>query len=168
MAVAASETFTSTSAPIQYAAVRAFQESIEMDQYLYQVRRILRTIAGKLMSLFKDSDVRVLSPDGGFYLFPGFKRYNKKLKSLGITTSHELCEHLLGKTGIAMLPGRDFGRSPEELTARLAYVNFDGKKALEAAYQVPSERPLDDHFLYSYCSGPVLAAEILCDWLKNL
>ncbi|MEJ2657011.1 MAG: pyridoxal phosphate-dependent aminotransferase [Desulfobacterales bacterium] len=168
MAVVASETFTSTSAPIQHAAVTAFQESEEMDQYLYQVRRILRAIAGKLMSLFKDSDVRVLSPDGGFYLFPDFKRYNEKLKSRSITTSHELCEHLLEKTGIAMLPGRDFGRPPEELTARLAYVNFDGEKALEAAYQLPSERPLDDHFLYSYCAGPVVATEMICDWLKNL
>ena len=168
MAAVASETFTSTSAPIQYAAVRAFQESEDIDQYLFQVRRILRSVGRKLMSLFKDSDVQVLSPQGGFYLFPDFNRYNEKLKARGITTSQELCEHLLEETGIATLPGRDFGRVPEELTARLAYVNFDGKKALEAAYQVPSELPLDDHFLYSYCDGPLIATETLCNWLKNL
>ncbi len=168
MAVVASETFTSTSAPIQYAAVRAFQESEEIDQYLYQVRRILRSVGRKLMSLFKDSEVNVLSPQGGFYLFPDFKEYDEKLKSRGITTSHEFCEHLLEETGIAILPGRDFGRVPEELTARLAYVNFEGKKALEAANQIPFALPLDDNFLYSYCSGPVVAIEILCNWLKSL
>jgi aspartate aminotransferase len=167
MAVVASETFTSTSAPIQYAAVRAFQESEEIDQYLYQVRRILRSVGRKLVSLFKDTEVNVLSPQGGFYLFPDFKGYNDKLKSRGITTSHEFCESLLEETGIAILSGRDFGRVPEELTARLAYVNFEGKKALEAAIQIPSALPLNDKFLYSYCAGPVVATEKLCDWLKS-
>jgi aspartate aminotransferase len=168
MAVVASETFTSTSAPIQYAAIKAFQESEEIDRYLCQVNRILRSIGKKLISLFKTTAVDVLSPHGGFYLFPDFKEYGKKLQSLGITTSHAFCEHLLKETGIAILPGMDFGRAPEELTARLAYVNFDGKKALEAAAQVPTSLPLDDHFLYSYCAGPVVATEKLCKWLNSL
>ena len=168
MAVVASETFTSTSAPIQYAAVTAFQEREEIDRYLYQVKRILRSIGKKLMSLLNNTAVDVLSPHGGFYLFPDFKKYSEKLKSLGITTSREFCEYLLKETGIAILPGMDFGRAPEELTARLAYVNFDGKRALEAAKQIPTSLPLDDNFLYSYCAGPVAATHKLCNWLKSL
>ena len=168
MAVVASETFTSTSAPIQYAAVKAFQESEEIDRYLYHIRRILRSLGIKLVSLLKSAGVNVLSPHGGFYLFPDFMEYEEKLKSLGITTSYKFCEHLLKETGIAILPGMDFGRVPEELTARLSYVNFDGKKALEAAYQVPASHPLDENFLYSYCAGPVVATEKLCEWLKSL
>ena len=168
MAVVASETFTSTSAPIQYAAISAFQKREEIDQYLYQVKRILRSIGKKLISLFETTAVDVLSPHGGFYLFPDFKAYGEKLQSLGITTSYAFCEHLLKETGIAILPGMDFGRAPEELTARLAYVNFDGKEALEAAAQVPASFPLDDNFLYSHCAGPVVAIEKLCKWLKSL
>jgi aspartate aminotransferase len=168
MAVVASETYTSTSAPIQYAAVKAFQESEEIDQYLYQVRRILRSIGRKLVSLLKDSEVDVLSPQGGFYLFPDFKGYVEKLKSRGITASHEFCEHLLEETGIAILPGRDFGRVAEELTARLAYVNFEGKKALVAANKIPPALPLNDNFLYSYCAEPIVATERLCNWLTSL
>jgi aspartate aminotransferase len=168
MAVVASETFTSTSAPIQYAAVSAFKEREEIDQYLYQVKRILRSLGKKLISLFKTTAVDVLPPDGAFYLFPDFKAYGEKLQSLGIATSHEFCGHLLKETGIAMLPGVDFGRAPEELTARMAYVNFDGKKALVAAAQVPASLPLDDDFLYSYCAGPVVATEKLCKWLNSL
>ena len=34
MTVVASETFTSTSAPIQYAAVRAFQGGLDIERYL--------------------------------------------------------------------------------------------------------------------------------------
>jgi aspartate aminotransferase len=168
MAVVASETFTSTSAPIQYAAIRAFQESEEIERYLYQVKRILRSIGTKLISLFKTTAVDVLSPSGGYYLFPDFKAYGDRLQSLGITTSQAFCEHLLKETGIAILPGMDFGRAPEELTARLAYVNFDGNEALEAAARFPASLPLDDNFLYSYCAGPVVATEKLCKWLNSL
>ena len=43
--IVASETFfTSTSAPIQYAAVEAFQPNPIIDQYLHDARRILRVI----------------------------------------------------------------------------------------------------------------------------
>jgi len=168
MAIVARETFTSTSAPIQYAAISAFQKREEIDQYLYQVKRILRSIGKKLIALFETTAVDVLAPHGGFYLFPDFKAYGEKLQSLGITTSYAFCEHLLKETGIAILPGMDFGRAPEELTARLAYVNFDGKEALEAAAQVPASFPLDDNFLYSHCAGPVVAVEKLCKWLKSL
>lgn len=38
MAVMASETFTSTSAPIQYAAVKAFEGGYEIDNYLRRTR----------------------------------------------------------------------------------------------------------------------------------
>jgi aspartate aminotransferase len=165
MAAVASETFTSTSAPIQYAAVKAFQVSEDIDRYLYQARRILRSIGSKLVSLLKNVEVEVPLPQGGFYLFPDFKRYREKLR---ITTSPEFCEHLLQETGVAILPGRDFGRAPEEMTARLAYVNFDGKKALEAASQIPDEQSLNDDFLYAYCAEPLNAVEKLCQWLKSL
>ena len=54
------------------------------------------------------------------------------------------------------------------MTARLAYVNFDGKKALEAASQIPDEQSLNDDFLYAYCAEPLNAVEKLCQWLKSL
>jgi aspartate aminotransferase len=44
MAAVASETYTSTSAPIQYAAVRAFQGGTEIERYLWNARRVLRAL----------------------------------------------------------------------------------------------------------------------------
>ena len=41
MAAVASETYTSVSAPIQHAAIRAFEGDAEIEQYLWQIRRIL-------------------------------------------------------------------------------------------------------------------------------
>ena len=69
MSAAASETFTSTSAPIQYAAVRAFEGGIEIERYLSHSRRILgalgRWCAGRLVR----AGVAVPKPQGGFTCF---------------------------------------------------------------------------------------------------
>ena len=44
-----------------------------------------------------------------------------------------ICDQLLDDTGVAILPGTDFGGRDDEVTARLAFVNFDGAQALAAA-----------------------------------
>ncbi|RME35196.1 MAG: aminotransferase class I/II-fold pyridoxal phosphate-dependent enzyme, partial [Deltaproteobacteria bacterium] len=44
MASVASETFTATSAPIQYAAVRAFAGGLRLERYLWNSRRILKAL----------------------------------------------------------------------------------------------------------------------------
>ena len=164
MAAVASETFTSTSAPIQFAAVPAFQEDKKIDEYLRRSRRILRALGGQLAARLQEAGVATHFPHGGFYLFPDFGPKAEMLRSRGINTSPELCERLLEETGIAILPGRDFGRPPAELTARLAYVNFDGAQALKAVGDIPSEMPLDDGFLRAHCGEVLMAIDRLCEW----
>ncbi len=164
MAAVASETFTSTSAPIQFAAVPAFQEDKKIDEYLRRSRRILRALGGQLAARLQEAGVATHFPHGGFYLFPDFGSKAEMLRSRGINTSPELCERLLEETGIAILPGRDFGRPPAELTARLAYVNFDGAQALKAVGDIPSEMPLDDGFLRAHCGEVLTAIDRLCEW----
>ena len=75
---------------------------------------------------------------------------------------------MLDETGVAILPGSDFGRQPEELTARIAYVNFDGGKALRAAQNKYSDKALDEVFLNTYCPGVIKAASVIRDWISNL
>jgi aspartate aminotransferase len=74
---------------------------------------------------------------------------------------------LLEETGVAILPGSDFGRPPEELTARLAYVNFDGGQALSAADRIPMEQELNETFLRQYCGDTLQAVTLLVDWLTS-
>ena len=50
-----------------------------------------------------------------------------RLRARGIVTSAALCRGLLDDMGVAILPVVDFGRPDGELTARLAYVDFNGK-----------------------------------------
>ncbi len=133
LAVAASETFTSTSAPIQYAAITAFQGSPAIEKYLLDSRKVLKAIGCYLTDELNELDIQLHYPQGAFYLFPDFSRFKDKLRERGIYTSKQLCEKLLEETGVAILPGSDFGRPPGEMTCRMAYVDFDGNHALKVA-----------------------------------
>ncbi len=166
MAVAASETYTSTSAPIQYAAVRAFEGGEDIEQYLVQCRRVLRSLGGFLAGALRSAGVDVLEPEGAFYLFPDFSPMADALSARGITTSQQLAEQLLTDTGVAVLPGVDFGRPPWELAARLAYVDFDGGAALDAADGI--DGVLDEEYLRAWCAPTVAAVERICGWLLGL
>jgi aspartate aminotransferase len=167
MAVVASETFTSTSAPIQYAAVRAFQGGDEIEQYLFQSQRIVRSLGLHIANTLRGAGADVAQPMGGFYLFPDFSAWQAKLAARNIYTSRELCEALLQETGVAILPGTDFGRPAIELTTRLAFVDFDGAKALQAANRIPVNKELDNTFLESYCTNVVVGIERLGQWLAE-
>jgi aspartate aminotransferase len=165
MAVVCSESFTSTSAPIQYAAVRAFQGGIDLEKYLFHSRRILRALGGAVASRLRGAEIFVPTPEGGFYVFPDFgSRAGTLGDERGITTSSDLCERVLQDTGVAFLPGEAFGRDPRELTGRIAYVDFDGARALVASGAIPDDQELDEAFLRAYCEPVMVAVDRLCAW----
>jgi len=168
MAIVASETYTSTSAPIQYAAITAFENHPEIDEYLFHSRRILKTLGNYFANRLRERYITVPTPKGGFYLFPNFNLYREKLAAKGILTSFELCETILGDTGVALLPGIDFGRQPEELTCRIAYVDFDGELVLNKAITEYKDVPLSEEFLKKCCSKMVYAIDRLEEWLNEL
>ena len=70
MAAVASETYTSVSAPIQFAGVQAFRGSMAIERYLWNARRILSTLGQKCYRMLADAGVRVHPPEGAFYMFP--------------------------------------------------------------------------------------------------
>lgn len=166
MAAVASETYTSTSAPIQYAAVRAFAGGEEIDRFLGDSRRILRALGQRLARDLTQAGARVEPPQGGFYLFPDLSAFQAKLAARDIRTSDVLCERLLAETGVAILPGCDFGRPVDELTVRLAYVNFDGGQALDAVRELAPDEPPNDDFLRAYCAESLEGVARLCEWLS--
>lgn len=165
MAVVASETFTATSAPIQFAAVRAFSGGTRIEEYLWRSRRILKALCDRIIDKLRGAGLHVSMPDGAFYMFPDFSPLHDKLAEKGITTGPELCRQLLDDTGVAILPGSSFGRPESELTARIAFVDFDGSRALAAAEQQPSDQPLDEKFLDTYCGKQIEAIDRISAWL---
>ena len=165
MAVVASETFTATSAPIQYAAVRAFRGGTRIEEYLEQSRRVLQTLSEHICRRLEACGADLATPQGAFYMFPDFSPLKERLHNRGIRTSTEMCEKLLAETGVAILPGSAFGRPEEELTARLAFVDFDGAKALAMAGRHQGEGLLTEEFLKTCCFKVVEGIERLCQWL---
>ena len=164
MAVAASETYTSTSAPIQYAAVRAFQSTLDLENYLFHSRRILSALGRWSAERLNEAGLSTCVPDGGFYLFPCFDSKRGRLADRGVYGSTALCTRLLEETGVAILPGSDFGRQDDEMSARLAYVNFDGARAITASEAIPKDQRLDHAFLKAWCPDTVQAIERICEW----
>ncbi len=167
MAAAASETFTSTSAPIQHAAITAFAEGPDIQDYLVHSRRVLGAIGNQLAAGLRDAGAEVLDPQGGFYLFPDFEPIADRLRARGIGTNREMCTRLLEDTGVAILPGADFGRRPTEFTTRLAYVDFDGGAALNGSREVPMGESLDASWVRKFAPRVMEAADRIADWMKG-
>jgi len=165
MAAAASETYTSTSAPIQFAAVSAYAQSKELEDSLRHSRRILGSLCRWTVARLSEAGADCGQPVGGFYVFPDFSALRETLARRDMQSAPSLCERLLEATGVATLPGSAFGRPANELTVRLAYVDFDGQAALAAAAENDASE-LDEAFLRSYCGNVVTAIEAMCDWLK--
>ncbi|KAA0235611.1 MAG: Aspartate aminotransferase [Acidimicrobiales bacterium] len=168
MAAVASETYTSTSAPIQYAAITAFEGGEEIEQYLKDVRRILKALGNWCAGRLNSVGVHTMEPLGAFYLFPDFSPLADRLEEHGIDSCTSLSADLLEEIGAAVLPGTEFGCMPDELTVRLAYVDFDGALALQAITDLGDEAMPDDAFLRSNCPSVVTAVERICEWVSDL
>lgn len=166
IAVVASETFSTVSAPIQYAAVTAFAGGAEIERYLFQARRIIRALGNWVSQQLQAAGVDVAVPEGGFYLFPDFTPQQDALRAKGIENSLDFCERLLEETSVVLLPGTDFGRPSAELICRLAYVDFDGARSLTAAEAIPDEEELSERWLRQYCGSVLQGIETLCAWWR--
>ncbi len=158
-----SETYTSVSAPIQYAAIEAFGSSPEIEDYLARSRKVLEVVQTYARSRLCSMGLVMPKGEGGFYLFCHFKHYCEKLAKRRVESSNSLAETLLLETGVATLPGSAFGRPQSELTLRLSYVDFDGSKALEFADSL--EQP---EVFERVCPKIVGALDNLEVWLQGL
>ena len=117
--VLASETFSAVSAPIQYAAIKAYKN--DHSQYIDKSRNILRAVGNYVYQNLKSNKVLINEPQGGFYLMPEF--LNKRFNS-----SADMCDSILNDIGVALLPGSDFGFDQNKMLARLSFTDFDGQK----------------------------------------
>lgn len=165
MAAVASETYTSVCAPVQYAAVTAFRGGAEIERYLAHARRILAAVGRACAGQLAAAGVRVHPPEGAFYLFLDFSPFREQLAARGITTGTQLCDRLMEETGVAILPGAAFARSRSELTARMAYIDFDGARTMSASEQIPLDVPLPDEFIRTWCGQVLEGTRRMIEWL---
>ncbi len=151
-----SESFTSVSAPIQYAAIEAYKN--DFSSYLTNVKKILSFAGNYVYENLKSNAISITKPEGGFYLFLEFT--NAKFSS-----SSEMCKDILNKTGVALLPGSDFGIESNKMLARLSYTDFDGDRFLKNTI---SSKKLDNANLKKYAPNIVDGVSSLKEWSNSL
>ena len=156
----ASETFTSVSAPIQYAAVKAYTE--DHSEYLNNSRTILKKVADFVYNQLSEIGIECIRPQGGFYILCDFSKIIKHNNIINNATT--LCEQVLQNTGFAMLPGKNFGIEDEKLITRMAFVDFDGNKALSFMKDNTSIKDDDFNELFPKINEGILN---LKSWLKS-
>ncbi len=156
----ASETFTSVSAPIQFASVKAYTE--DHSEYLNFSRKILKKVADFVYDELSGVGVDCIRPQGGFYILCDFSKIIPKNNY--IENSTKLCEQVLKKTGVAMLPGKNFGINNDKLITRIAFVDFDGNKALSFMKKHSNIKSVDFKFLFPKIIDGILK---LKSWLTS-
>jgi len=151
-----SESFSSVSTPIQYAAIEAYTG--DQSIYLKDVKKILSFVGNYVYENLNSNVINIAKPEGGFYLFPEFK--NTKFSS-----SSEMCRDILNKTGVALLPGSDFGIEKNKMLARLSYTDFDGVNFLK---NTSGSKKLDNDDLTKYAPNIADGVSKLKKWSNSL
>ena len=152
----ASESYSTVNTPTQFAAVEAYEG--DYDDYKNKVKGILNAIGNYVYNNLRSNKVLISPPQGAFYLMPEFK--NKKYKN-----SSKLCDAILNETGVAMLPGSDFGFKPKRMLTRLSYTDFNGENFLRS---VTAYNSISDKMIEKYAPNVVEGVNKLSKWSKNL
>ena len=76
-----------------------------------------------------------------------------------------MCKDILNKTGVALLPGSDFGIDKKKMIARLSYTDFDGHNFLK---NTSGSKNLDEADLKKYAPNVVEGVLKLKEWSSSL
>jgi aspartate aminotransferase len=154
--VLASETFSAVSAPIQYAAIKAYEN--DHSNYINKSRNILCAVGNYVYENLKSNKVLINKPQGGFYLMPEF--LNKKFNS-----SSEMCDSILNDTGVAMLPGTDFGFDQTRMLARLSFTDFDGQEFMD---KIEDNQKIDNNHIANFAPKIIEGVDKLKKWSDSI
>ena len=154
--VLASETFSAVSAPIQYAAIKAYEN--DHSNYINKSRNILCAVGNYVYENLKSNKILINKPQGGFYLMPEF--LNKKFNS-----SSEMCDSILNDTGVALLPGTDFGFNPSQMLARLSFTDFDGQEFMS---KIEDNQKIDNNHIANFAPKIIEGVDKLKKWSESI
>ena len=154
--VLASETFSAVSAPIQYAAIKAYKN--DHTDYINKSRKILSAVGNYVYENLKSNKVLINEPQGGFYLMPEF--LNNKFN-----TSSEMCDSILHNSGVALLPGSDFGFDQKKMLARLSFTDFDGQKFMN---EIKDAEKVDIDMINEFAPKIVEGVDKLKKWSESI
>lgn len=169
LSAAGSHTYSCASTPIQYAITKMLKSEEQFADYLHHVRRIMAAAGDFCYKELSAVGVKAINPYGGFYIMPDFEILRPALEKRGVSTGSEMCRLMFEEKSIIMMAaGPDFLRPETELTTRMCFVNFDGKKALEFSRELGLDTPLPEDFVEEQCTSLYEAIKALVSWVQEL
>jgi len=137
--------YTATSTPIQHAAIAGFQESREMDEY-FEITRSIHHIMGDYtyQALNKIEGVKTTKPESTFYLLANFNSYSDYFLANKISNSQKFSESLIQHPyHTALVGGDSLVLERTDFSARIAFVDYDGQRAMKNYADNPPKTSLD-------------------------
>ena len=81
------------------------------------------------------------------------------------TCQIKVLHDILKKTGVALLPGSDFGLSQEKMIARLSFTDFDGVKFMQ---NIEVNTKIDETLLSEFAPKIVNGTKKLKGWVESI
>ena len=121
-------------------------------------RKILSAVGNYVYENLKSNKVLINKPQGGFYLMPEFLNNE-------FNTSTEMCDNILHNTGVALLPGSDFGFDHKKMLARLSFTDFDGQKFMN---KIDMNQKIDNDLINDFAPKIVEGVDKLKKWSESI
>lgn len=158
--------YTAVSTPIQHAAVAGFEYNKEIDEY-FEITRNIHHMLGDYthQALTSLEGIKATKPEATFYLLADFNTYAPELQKSKILTSQKLSESLIVHPyHTAIVGGDSLVLERNDFSARMAFVDYDGKKAFEN-YQTSRPKTTSDRIAFVEENAPRVIAGI--EMIKN-
>lgn len=167
----AATVYTNVSTPIQYAAIKAYEPNDEIEDYISTTRKIHQIMGEYLYKQWNEIDgISATKPEGAFYFFADFNSLSENLRKKGVTTSNQLAESLLScPFHIAVVTGDACMLEPDNYGARVAFVDYDGKKTFDDyKNNLPQNESDELEFVKRNAPLMVRSVDSLKEWIKYI
>ena len=167
----AATVYTNVSTPIQFAAIKAYEPNDEIEDYISTTREIHRIMGTYLYEQWNSIDgITATKPEGAFYFFADFNQLSNLLRKKGVDTSNKLADSLLScPFHIAVVTGDACMLEPDNFGARIAFVDYDGKKTFDD-YKNNKPQNDSDELEFVLRNAPLMVRSVdsLKKWIKYI
>jgi len=144
----AANIWTCVAAPVQYAALAAYSNDPDIEEYIQLCTRMHGARTRFLFHTMERLGIPCVEPAGAFYVYPCFRKWHEQLSARGIHTDEELALFLLERYELATLPGSAF-HSAQEFCLRVSssYIDASTDECAETLLAAFRADPDPDRFI---------------------
>ncbi|MFE9428599.1 pyridoxal phosphate-dependent aminotransferase [Kitasatospora sp. NPDC006697] len=140
----ASQTWSTTAAPVQEAAVFALDEPAEVVEYVAAARRLHETVVRAVAAMFTAIGADLEPVRSTCYLYPSFEPLRAHLLAAHqVTGADQLAALFAQRYGVGLLPGTAFGEPAGTLRIRIATSRLYGEHDAERSAAMTAQAPLE-------------------------